>query len=230
MSTFVSILAGRPRVTGQPLVTAIRDQGHEKAVSRIASLRDEQIQALVEQLFFRPESGPVRYVGFAASEPSTDTAQLCLEAARALAEEGRYDVALVDANPDAVPLQTQLDVAPTLRPEATWPVAPRLWLVPRESWLLASPSQRIPEQCFSRLRELTTEFDFAVLRCPSVSWLTARIGRACDGLVLVLTANKTRRLVAAQIKNQLKKAHVPLLGTVLQERRLPVPEGLYRRL
>jgi len=230
MSTFVSILAGRPSVTEQPLVTPIRDEVHEKAVSHIAALRDEQIQALVEQLFFRPESGPVRYIGFAASEPSTDIAQLCLEAARALAEEGRYDVALVDANPDAVPLQTQLEVAPTLRPEATWPVAPRLWLVPRQSWLPASPGQRIPEQCFSRLRELTTEFDFAVLRCPGVSWLTARIGRACDGLVLVLTANKTRRLVAAQIKNQLKKAHVPLLGTVLQERRLPVPEGLYRRL
>ena len=230
MSTFLSILAGRPSVTEQPLVTPIRDEVHAKAVSRKASLRDEQIQALVEQLFFRPESEPVRYVGFAASEPSTDTAQLCLEAARALADEGRYDVALVDANPDAVPLQTQLEVAPTLHPEATWPVAPRLWLVPRQSWLPASKGQRIPEQCFSRLRELTTEFDFAVLRCPSVSWLTARIGRACDGLVLVLTANKTRRLVAAQMKNQLKKAHVPLLGTVLQGRRLPVPEGLYRRL
>jgi Mrp family chromosome partitioning ATPase len=109
-------------------------------------------------------------------------------------------------------------------------MAPRLWLVPRQSWLPASPGQRIPEQSFSRLRELMTEFDFAVLRCPGVSWLTTRIGHACDGLVLVLTANKTRRLVAAQMKNQLKKAHVPLLGTVLQERRLPVPEGLYRRL
>jgi hypothetical protein len=230
MSAFVSIPAGRPRVTEQRLVAPIREEVHEKAFSRITSLRDEQIRALVEQLFFRPESGPVRYVGFAASEPSTETAQLCLEAARALAEEGRYNVALVDAHPDAVPLQTQLEVAPTLSPEATWPLAPRLWLVPRQSWLPAGPVQRIPEQSFSRLRELTTEFDFAVLRCPSISWLAARIGRACDGLVLVLTANKTRRLVAAQMQHQLKKAHVPLLGTVLQERRLPVPEGLYRRL
>jgi len=50
------------------------------------------------------------------------------------------------------------------------------------------------------------------------------------GLVLVLTANKTRRLVAAQIKDQMSQARVPLLGTVLAERRFPVPQGLYRGL
>ena len=48
--------------------------------------------------------------------------------------------------------------------------------------------------------------------------------------MLVLTANKTRRLVAAQMKDLLRMAQVPLLGTVLAERRLPVPEGLYRKL
>jgi Mrp family chromosome partitioning ATPase len=48
--------------------------------------------------------------------------------------------------------------------------------------------------------------------------------------VLVLTANQTRRLVAAQIKEQLRKAQVPLLGTVLAKRRFPVPQGLYRSL
>ena len=53
---------------------------------------------------------------------------------------------------------------------------------------------------------------------------------ALTTLVLVLTANKTRRLVAAQIKDQLSKAQVPLLGTVLAERRFPVPKGLYRSL
>jgi Mrp family chromosome partitioning ATPase len=230
MSTFVSIITERPRTTEQPRVTPIREKVSGQEVSRGASLRDEQIQALVEQLFFRPESSPVRYVGFAASDPSTETAQLCLEVARVLAEEGRYDVGLVDASPGAVPLQAQLDVAPAPRPDTTWPIAPRLWLVPRQNWLPSSEGQRIPEQSFPRLRELTMEFDFAILCCPSVSWLTTRIGRACDGLVLVLTANKTRRLVAAQMKDLLRHAQVPLLGTVLAERRFPVPQVLYRRL
>ena len=230
MSTLVSIFAEIPHVTEQPHVTPIRADVRDETVSHGASLRDEQFQALVEQLFFRPDSGPVRYVGFTASEPLGDTAQLCLEVARTLADKGRYDVGLVDASPDAVPLQTQLGVAPTLRPEASWPMAPRLWLVPRQSWLPSGEGQRIPEHSFSRLRELTLEFDFAILCCPSVSWLTTRIGRACDGLVLVLTANKTRRLVAAQMKDLIRKAQVPLLGTVLTERRFPVPEALYRKL
>ena len=82
----------------------------------------------------------------------------------------------------------------------------------------------------SRLRELTAEFDFSILSCAPVSWLTATIGQTCDGLVLVLTANRTRRLVALQIKDQLRQAQVPLLGTVLADRRFPVPQGLYRSL
>lgn len=230
MSTLVSILAEEPRVAEPARVTSIREEVRDEAVSRVASLRDEQIRALVAQLFFQPESGPVRHVGFAASEPSTETAPLCLEVAHALAAEGRYDVGLVDANPGAVPLQTQLDVAPSLSSETTWLIAPRLWLVPSQNWVRSSERQSIPQQSFSRLRELATEFDFAILCCPAVSWLTARIARACDGLVLVLTANKTRRLVAAQMKDLLRVAQVPLLGTVLAERRLPVPEGLYRKL
>ncbi|MGA2457672.1 MAG: hypothetical protein ABSF85_08900 [Terriglobales bacterium] len=103
-------------------------------------------------------------------------------------------------------------------------------MVPRQSWLPDTGGRRLTDQNLSRLRELTTEFDFSILWCAPVSWLTASIGQACDGLVLVLTANKTRRLVAAQIKLQLSKAQVPLLGTVLAERRFPVPQGLYRNL
>ncbi|MBZ5656320.1 MAG: hypothetical protein LAO56_13700 [Acidobacteriia bacterium] len=230
MSSLVSIFDDRPYLLGQPRVATVPEAVRDESSSQSASLRDEQIQALVEQLFFRPESCPVRYVGFTASEPPTETAQLCFEVARALAEEGRYDVGLIDANPSGVPLQTQLDLALTAHPETAWPIGPRLWLVPRQNWLPAGQEQQIPEPCFSRLRELTLEFDFAILCCPSILWLTTRIGRGCDGLVLVLTADKTRRLVAARMKDLLREAQIPLLGTVLTERRFPVPEALYRKL
>ncbi len=65
---------------------------------------------------------------------------------------------------------------------------------------------------------------------PAVSWLTAKLGQTCNGVVMMLTANKTRRLVAAQMQEQLRMAGVPLLGTVLADRRFPVPPGLYRNL
>ncbi|MGD0416304.1 MAG: hypothetical protein ABSA80_13180 [Terriglobales bacterium] len=230
MNTLLGLLAETPSAAEQPRVTPIREQVQRPAVSSTPSVNDGQIRALVQQLFFRRESKPVRHVGFVPIEASTETATLCLEVARVLAEEDRYDVGLIDAHPDSVPLQTKLQIPSHNRAEASWPMAPRLWMVPRQSWLPDPSEQRIAEQNLSRLRELTTEFDFSILWCAPASWLTASIGQTCDGLVLVLAANKTRRLVAAQIKDQLGKAQVPLLGTVLAERRFPVPQGLYRSL
>ncbi len=230
MNTPGELLTKRSAAAEEPRVTPAREQAQHKGVPLIASVRDDQIHALVQQLFFRHESKPVRHVGFATVEASTETATLCLEVAGALAEESRYDVGLIDAYPDSVPLETKLQIPSPKPAEATWPIAPRLWMVPRESWLPEDCGQRITDQNLSRLRELTTEFDFSILWCPPVSWRMASIGQTCDGLVLVLAANKTRRLVAAQIKDQLSKAQVPLLGTVLAERRFPVPRGLYRSL
>ena len=230
MNTLRALLAETPPAAEQPRTTPITEQVQREAVSPTASVHAEQIHALVQQLFFRPESRPVRHVGLATIEPSTATATLCLEVARALAAEDRYDVGLIDAYPDSVPLETQLQIPSPNPAVATWPIAPRLWMVPRQSWLPDADGRRLTDRNLSRLRELTTEFDFSILCCAPVSWLTASIVQTCDGLVLVLTANKTRRLVATQIKDQLSKAQVPLLGTVLAERRFPVPQGLYRNL
>ena len=230
MNTLRALLAETPPAAEQPRTTPITEQVQREAVSPTASVHAEQIHALVQQLFFRPESRPVRHVGLATIEPSTATATLCLEVARALAAEDRYDVGLIDAYPDSVPLQTQLQIPSPNPAVATWPIAPRLCMVPRQSWLPDADGRRLTDRNLSRLRELTTEFDFSILCCAPVSWLTASIVQTCDGLVLVLTANKTRRLVAAQIKDHLSKAQVPLLGTVLAERRFPVPQGLYRNL
>jgi hypothetical protein len=220
----------RPDAAEKQRVAPTREQAERKGVSLIASVRDDQIHALVQQLFFRHESKPVRHVGFATVEASTETAKLCLEVAGALAEESKYDIGLIDAYPDSVPLETKLQIPSPKPAETTWLIAPRLWMVPRQSWLPEDCEQRITDQNLSRLREVTTEFDFSILWCAPVSWRMASIGQTCDGLVLVLAANKTRRLVAAQIKDQLSKAQVPLLGTVLAERRFPVPRGLYRSL
>jgi len=230
VNTLLGLVEQAPAADNQPRVTPIREQAQRLVVSAPPSVHKQQIHALVQQLFFRHESKSVRHVGFVAVEPSTETAALCLEVATSLAEENGFDVGLIDAHPDSVPLQTRLHLPSPNRAEPSWPIAPRLWMVPRQSWLPDDCRQRVTEQNLSRLRELTAEFDFSILSCAPVSWLTATIGQTCDGLVLVLTANRTRRLVALQIKDQLRQAQVPLLGTVLADRRFPVPQGLYRSL
>jgi hypothetical protein len=230
VSTFREFVADVPIEVQEPRVTPIREQTELKAGRAALSVHEEQIHALVQQLFFRHEPEPVHHVAFAPIEASTSTASLCFDVARALSQEDGCDVGLIDANPDSALLQTELQIATPSHALGTWPIAPHLWMVPRQSWLRYGCGQRITEQNLSRLRELTSEFDFSILWCAPVSWLTASVGQTCDGLVLVLTANRTRRLVAAQIKDQLGKAKVPLLGTVLAERRFPVPQGLYRNL
>lgn len=230
MNTLNELILECPTAAGQESATPILAPVQRKAISSAALLHDEQIHVLIQQLFFGHEAAAVRHVALAPMETSTSIATLCFEIATALAEEDRYDVALIDASLDSDPLQMQLNIPSPSRPETTWLMAPRLWMVPRQSWLPNASGARIADQNLSRLRELTTDFDFSILYCAPVSWITAIIGQACDGLVLVLTANKTRRLVAAQIKDQLAKARVPLLGTVLAERRFPVPQGLYQNL
>jgi hypothetical protein len=228
--TVLGLFAEAPAAAAPPPgVIPIREQRYCNPVSSKASVHDDQIQGLVQQVFFTHESTLVRHVGFATSDASTEIATLCLDVAKALAAQNAYDVGLIDARPDSLSLQARLRIPSPHRGNGNWLVAPRLWMVPRQSWL-PNAGHEVTEQNLSQLRELTTEFDFSIVCCAPVSWLTATIGQACDGLVLVLTANKTRRLVAAQIKQQLNKAQISLLGTVLVERRFPVPQGLYRGL
>jgi hypothetical protein len=230
VSTVREFLIETPAADDLARVTPIREQPPRPSQSRAKSVYENQIHALVQQLFFRRGSKPVRHVGFATVEASTATAALCLDVAQSLADEGRYDIGLIDANPESVPLQTELQLPSASRPEVAWPITPRLWMAPRQSWLPDDDGRRLTAQNLLQLRELTAEFDFSILWCAPVSWITATIGQNCDGLVLVLSANKTRRLIATQIKDQLSQAQVPLLGTVLADRRFPVPPSLYRKL
>lgn len=230
MSTFGELLRAAPLAAGTAPFAVDEPVIPRVAMPQAVSVRDEQIQALMQQLFFQQESGLVRNVGFTPVEPSPQTAPVCIDLAKALASEGKYDVGLIDASSDAVPLQRRLRVEAPDHGKDIWPVASRLWLVPWQSWSMGAGLHSITDQDLERLRDFMKGFDFCILYCAPVSWLTARIAQSCDGIVLILTANKTRRLVAAQIKEQLAKAHIPLLGTVLAERRLPVPQGLYRKL
>jgi Mrp family chromosome partitioning ATPase len=229
MIVLAKSISERPTAAEEPRHLPGREQVFSAAASPIVSLPDEQVRPLVQQLFFRPDAPPLRHAGFTAADPGADTAQLCLSVARILAEEGTSDIGLIDASPGSRLLETRLGLSgggsQTPRPLAT-----RLWLATRSSWLEDDGPQTITDNSLSRLRHLTSQFDFSVLYCASMSYLTTQVGRTCDGLVLVLTAHRTRRLVAAQMKEQLRRAGVPLLGTVLTERRFPVPQGLYRYL
>ena len=190
---------------------------------------EEQIQALIQQLFFRQNPAIVRHVGIAAVEPETETAQLCLEVALGLAEAGSDEVALIDARLNSTALHEELQIPIQDRAASSWQIADHLWFAPRRGWLENSP-QLTWDSSLGRLRATAMEFDYSIVCLDPFSWTTAKLGQTCQGVVMVLTANKTRRLVAVQMQEQLRQARIPLLGTVLVERRFPIPAGLYRNL
>jgi Mrp family chromosome partitioning ATPase len=56
------------------------------------------------------------------------------------------------------------------------------------------------------------------------------MAQLADGIVLVLSAQHTRRITARKVKEQLEAAQARFLGTVLSDRVFPIPERIYRRL
>ncbi|MBI3538877.1 MAG: chromosome partitioning protein, partial [Candidatus Eisenbacteria bacterium] len=51
-----------------------------------------------------------------------------------------------------------------------------------------------------------------------------------DGVVLVVRAGHTKRPVVARAVDLLRKSGARVLGTVLNRRRLEIPDFLYRRI
>lgn len=88
------------------------------------------------------------------------------------------------------------------------------------------------EQGLTNLQTLRFAFDFVLLDCSalSVSSDAALFAPSTDGVVLVVEANRSRK---AQVRNSLhtiEMANGILLGCVMNKRRYPVPNWLYRRL
>jgi Mrp family chromosome partitioning ATPase len=80
--------------------------------------------------------------------------------------------------------------------------------------------------------ELRREFDYAVIHAPPMGagGEAGVLAQFADGLVLVLEAHRTRRVLARMAHGKLQAANVRILGAVLSGRTFPIPERLYRRL
>jgi len=110
--------------------------------------------------------------------------------------------------------------------------AVNLWRVPGFGLREWSEESGTGRYWISRLAELRKEFEYAVIEGPAagISSEAALLGQLSDGIILVLGAHSTRRAAARKIKETLEGEQSRLLGTVLSERRFPIPERIYRRL
>jgi Mrp family chromosome partitioning ATPase len=82
------------------------------------------------------------------------------------------------------------------------------------------------------VRQLSGMADVVFFDLPPIltSTLAPKVSAACDGLVLVVAAHRTRREAIRQAKAKLEYAgDVKLLGAILNGREYFIPDFLYRR-
>ena len=199
----------------------------------------EQIHNLVRQLFLPGWPKPLRQVVFSPVDSGTDVLSICIRVGDALAEQAAGSCCVAETCPlqqeqilakgcSAHSIQKQFG---TLRDSAEQ-LSSNLWFMSGEVFQQGHHGPMSALWLRARLAELRLEFDYTVFQGPVVSGDTAAamLGGLCDGLVLVLAANSTRRLAAQKAKETLSCANSRLLGVVLSERTFPIPESIYQRL
>jgi hypothetical protein len=219
-----------------PLLKIARARVHRHA-AKVIEVPAPRIQAdgpmlsLVRQLFF-PGNGLRRTrILFAAAGPETDVFAFAQSAGQALSEISGASVALVERHAARGPIapldEDQQERGPN--DPGFWrryasQVSERLWRVKADVLPLVSGERARPEQ------NSDLPFDFFLLAAPVSDSMMPLLCRNCEGAVLILTANRTRRESALQAKRVLEQCDAELLGTVLEGRQFPIPESIYRRL
>jgi protein-tyrosine kinase len=226
----------RPRTVGGSGILA----------SRSTEFSAEEAVRLVQRLFLVPGPEAPRVVLFSGVNPGDGCSTVCARVAETLASEvgvsGTFCV--VDANLRAPSLHEYfglendtglvdaLSQPGPVRDFAQQVDGGRLWVLtsgPAASnvhGLLASEALRI------RVAELRSEFDNVLIDSPAVNLYAdaCGIGKVCDGMILVLQSNATRREAARKAKEMIEIAQIRLLGAVLNKRKFPVPAGIYGKL
>lgn len=198
----------------------------------------EQIRGLVRQVFFSDSERHVRQVVFSPLEAETDVRSICRRVGEALALEAAGSVAVVGEYPRALSDADSFraDVADCAASEGAKPLRLAATRVRGNLWLVPTPARDgdrgTTAMLNSFLGEIRTEFEYSIVEgLPATESNEATaVAQFADGIILVLSARRTRRIIARRIKEALERARVRILGTVLSDRIFPIPEAIYRRL
>jgi capsular exopolysaccharide synthesis family protein len=82
------------------------------------------------------------------------------------------------------------------------------------------------------LKSMKNRYRFLVIDIPALNEASSatRVASLCDGVVLVVEAERSRWEVIQRAKEELVKSNANVLGVVLNKRRFPIPGWLYQTL
>jgi hypothetical protein len=234
MSANVEVLRSSELIGSAAQETALVDVSCERDDWNPEDFAREQIRGLVRRVFFASGVRPVKQVVFSAAEPHTDVAGICDQVGQALALETNAHIAVVGREPWSGEMgrSRSRDLGSAAIKSWSTQRALNLWRVPEFGLRECGEESGTGPYWVSCLAELRNEFEYAVIHGPAAgtSSEAALLGQLSDGIILVLGAHSTRRAAARKIKETLEGAQSRILGTVLSDRRFPVPERIYRRL
>jgi hypothetical protein len=184
--------------------------------------------SLIHQLFLTGEQQRKSVLFVSISREHAPTV-LCQQIGTALSRITGQKVAIVDSEME--------NAKPAKKPSMSFgqpfwqtrmvPVAERVHRICSE---VLCADYRPTENFGSSWEEIRGAFEYFLFSASMNDGTLPLLGNLCDAAVLVVSANATRREAALRAKEQLIRQRVNLLGTVLDERTLPIPEFLYRRI
>jgi hypothetical protein len=189
--------------------------------------------ALMHQLFFPSATLRRTSILLAAADPTSKASSLGENIAVGLAQVSGGMVGIIESVSPSQRNPWEGKGLPAGFGRGLWQMyssrlAERVWQIPI-TLLGHEPSEKLDSTC-DRLKELRSAFDYFLLSAAITDCEMPGLCNLCEAAVLVLTANVTRREAALKAKEQLLRQGVTLLGTVLDQRTMPIPESIYRRL
>jgi hypothetical protein len=199
------------------------------------SFARDQIQGLVREVFLSSSSRSLRQVVFSAVDAETDVRGICRQVGEVLAAEtpgkvgvmGGFPRLVSDAETDESEDGRSVSLPPLRRVSTR--VRGNLWLVPAGA---GDDEHRTAASLHSYLGELRREFEYSIVEAAPAgeSNDTTAMAQFADGIILVLSAGRTRKVTARKVKQILEASQARVLGTILSDRVFSIPEGIYRRL
>jgi Mrp family chromosome partitioning ATPase len=211
--------------------------------SNLAQPGLEQINALVQQVFLAPGGDAPRAVVLVSTEAGTGCTWVTAHVAELLASRVAGAVCVIDANLRDPALHTQFgvdnsvglsDALLQLEPIRTFarPLSlPNFFMISAGSSDASAQSLITSDRMRLRITELRSEFDFILFDTCSLSVANDAIGLGsfCDGVLMVLKANASRKESARQAIQDLQGGNAKVLGAVLNQRNFPIPENIYKK-
>jgi Mrp family chromosome partitioning ATPase len=201
----------------------------------ITQFAQEQLRALIRRVFFPGWPKASRQVVVSSIDGQCDSSLFCADLAREMACTLPGTVGAVEADLCSPGMATLLAPPAPHQNSAdhigSLAVTNNLWLVTAEN-LRCTPSDGCSAVWLrTRLSELRRSFDYSLIHAPAAFLAESLvIGQLTDGIILVVEAHATRRVVARNTLQTLKAAKVTVLGTVLTNRSFPIPQRLYHWL